>query len=98
LNCDIVVEMFTVKEAVLSPAGTPAAAGEEAGADEAGAEEAGADVAGVEELDELDEVDDEQPAAARASTPATATQPSRGKRLPPALVLPSRTPTPFEIS
>jgi len=56
--------------------GTPAAAGadEDAGADE----EAGADEdAGVDVV----EVDDEQPAAIRAATPATATHPKRERGL-----------------
>jgi len=73
---------------MLSPDGiVPLAAGE--------ADVAGADVAGADELDELDELEDEQPAAAKATTAAAATQPSRGKRLPPSLLLPSRIPTPF---
>src|SRR5215472_6948775 len=77
LNWDIVDAMSTVKELMLSPDGiVPLAAGE--------ADVAGADVAGADELDELDELDeDEQPAAAKATTAAAATQPSRGKRLPP---------------
>jgi len=85
LNCDIVDAMSTVKDSVLSPAGTVALAGDEA--DEADADVAGADVADVDELDELD---DEHPAAARARTAATATQPSRGKRLPPSVLLSTR--------
>jgi len=73
---------------VLSPAGiVPLVVGE--------ADVAGADVAGVDELDELDELDDEQPAAARARTAARATQPGRGKRLPPSFLLPIRIPCPF---
>jgi hypothetical protein len=90
LNCDIVDAMSTVKESVLSPAGTEAlAAGDEA-ADEA--DVAGADVAGVVELVELDE---EHPAAAMARTAAAATQPSRGKRRSPSLLLPTRITYPF---
>ena len=85
--------MSTVKDSVLSPAGIVALP---AGADVAAeADVAGADVAGADELDELDELDDEHPAAARARTAATATQPSRGKRLPPSLVLPTRITYPF---
>ena len=66
--------MSTVKELTLSPDGTVAAAGEDAGADEA---------AGVDEDDEAGGVDedDEQPAAIRAVTAATATQPNRGMGL-----------------
>src|ERR1700683_796125 len=53
----IVDAMSTVKELMLSPAGTVA----DAGADEDAAVETGA----LAELDELDEVDDEQPATVR---------------------------------
>jgi len=75
--------MLTLKELVLSPDGT-AAEPLDAVADDAGGDDAGADVAGVDELDELDGLDeDEQPAAAMATTAAAATQRSRGKRLPP---------------
>jgi hypothetical protein len=77
LNWDIVDAMFTVKELMLSPAGTVAepldvADGEVAGLDEP----AEVDVDGVVEDDELD---DEQPAAAReaATTAVSPTQPSR---------------------
>jgi hypothetical protein len=74
LNLDIVEAMSTEKSLTLT-LGTPAAAGadEEAAAEEAGAEEAGAEEAGADVVD----VDDEQPAAIRAATPATATHPNR---------------------
>jgi hypothetical protein len=81
LNWDIVDAMSTVKELMLRFAGT-AAVPLVAGADED--DVAGADVAGADELDVL--VEDEQPAAAKATTPAAATQRSRGKRLPPSLL------------
>jgi hypothetical protein len=77
LSVDIVDAMSTVKESTLSPDGTPDAAGadEDAGAVEAAGaeEEAGADDDGAVVVD----VDDEQPAAIRAATPATATHPKR---------------------
>jgi hypothetical protein len=89
LNWDIVDAMSTVKELVLSPDGIvlePLAA----------ADEDVADAAGVVALDELDELgEDEQPAAAKAATTATPAQRSRGKRLPPSLLLLIRIPTPF---
>jgi hypothetical protein len=73
LSWDIVDAMSTVKELVLSPAGT-AAEPVVAGADEdGGADEDAAVVAGAVGVDE----DDEQPAAMRAPAPARATQPSR---------------------
>jgi hypothetical protein len=74
LNWDIVDEMSTVKELMLSPAGTAA------GADEAAEEDvaAGAD---VDEDDVVVDEDDEQPAAIKAAAPATATQPRRGRGL-----------------
>jgi hypothetical protein len=77
LNWSIVDAMSTVKELMLSPDGTAAepldvADGEVAGVDEV----ADVDVDGVVEDDELD---DEQPAAAReaAITAVSPTQPSR---------------------
>jgi hypothetical protein len=83
LNWDIVVAMFTVKELMLSPAGTVA---------EPLAAVLDDDVAGVLAADEAgalvdDELDDEQPAAASAtSAAASPTQPSprtpRDLRLP----------------
>jgi hypothetical protein len=69
LNWDIVEEMSTVKELMLSPEGTVAAAALVAGA--ADVDDA-AVVAGAVVVVE----DDEQPAAIRAPTAATATQPS----------------------
>jgi hypothetical protein len=89
--------MSTVKELMPSPAGTVAAADEDAGADVAGADE---------EEDEDEDEFDEQAAAVRARTPARATQPSRGRGLnapwpcerespPPCLLLPSSIPYPF---
>jgi hypothetical protein len=87
LSWDIVDAMSVVKESAVSPAGTPDAAGadEDGGADEAAAdaEEVGADV--------VDD-DDEQPAAIRAATPATATQPKRESGL---FLLPSSIPYTF---
>jgi hypothetical protein len=83
--------MSVVKESTLSPDGTPEAAGEDAVADEAAAdaEEAGdEEEAGVVAVD----VDDEQPAAIRAATPATATQPKRESGL---FLLPSSIPYTF---
>ena len=78
LNWDIVDEMSTVKELMLSPAGTvaepPAAALDEVPA-LAADEDAGAAELAVE--------DDEQPAATMAVTAATATRPSLGRRHPP---------------
>ena len=83
--------MSTVKELVLSPDGIALEPLAAADADDV----AEADVVGVE-LDELDELgEDEQPAAAKATIAATPTQRSRGKRLPPSLLLLSRIPTPF---
>ena len=86
--------MSTVKELTLSPAGTAAAAG----ADEEDEEE--------EEEDDDGDEDDEHAAAIRATTPARATQPSRGRGLnvpwpreredpPPCLLLPNCIPYPF---
>jgi hypothetical protein len=67
LNWDIVDVMSTVKELMPSPAGTVAEADVDGGADvDDGADEDG----GADE-------DDEQPAAIRAATAATATQPNR---------------------
>jgi hypothetical protein len=82
--------MSTVKELVLSPAGIAAAALEAGAAeDDAGAaDDAGADA------DDVDD-DDEQPAATTATTAAAATQPSRGRGLPPCPLLPSCIPYPF---
>jgi hypothetical protein len=65
--------MSTVNELTLSPAGTEA----EAGADPDDED----DDAGVDEDDAVGEDDDEQPAAIRAATAATATQPNRGMGL-----------------
>jgi hypothetical protein len=66
--------MSTEKESTLSPDGTPDAAGDDAAADEAAADaEAAGEDAGADVVD----VDDEQPAAIRAATPATATHPKR---------------------
>jgi hypothetical protein len=62
--------MLTVKEPMLSPAGTDA--------EPELADPVADEVAELDELEELDE--DEQPAAVRARTAAAATQPSRGKR------------------
>jgi len=70
--------MSTVKELTLSPDGTVAEAGAAVADEDAGA-------------DELD-VDDEQPAAIRAATPATATHPHRERGL---FVLPSSIPYTF---
>jgi hypothetical protein len=90
LNWDIVEAMFTVKELMLSPAGTVAepldvADGEVAGADV----DAEVDVDGVVEDVELD---DEQPAAASETSAAVSpTQPSertpRDVRFPCTLVV-----------
>jgi hypothetical protein len=74
--------MSTLKELTLSPAGT------EAGADDEEDDEAGAD----DEEDGVDEEDDEQPAAIRAPTPTTATQPNREMGL---FLLPSSIPYTF---
>jgi hypothetical protein len=79
LSWDIVDAMSVVKELTLSPAGTVAGAEEDDGAVE---------VAGVDEVD----VEDEQPAAIRAATPATATQPNRERGL---FLLPSSIPYTF---
>jgi hypothetical protein len=79
--------MLTVKESMLTVGTVALVVGE--------ADVAGADVAGVVELDELGELDDEHPAAARARTAARATQRSRGRRLPPSFLLPTRIPYPF---
>jgi len=89
--------MSTVKELMPSPAGTVAEP-VVAGLDEDDEDD-------DEEVEEVEE-DDEQPAAIRATTPATATQPSRGMTLnvpgpcerecpPPCLLLPSSIPYPF---
>jgi hypothetical protein len=83
LNWDIVEEMLTVNELMLSPDGTVAEPLDAAGEDDV----AEADVVGVDELDELDELgEDEQPAAAKATIATAAIQCSRGKRLPPSLL------------
>jgi hypothetical protein len=74
LNWDIVDEMSTVKELMLSPDGTVAEP-LVAGLDEVPA--LGEDAADAEVVDE----DDEQPAATMAATAATATQPNRGSDL-----------------
>jgi hypothetical protein len=66
----MVDEMSTVKELTLSPAGTVAEADEDEGADEPDEDDEPAEAGGVDE-------DDEQPAAIRAATAATATQPNR---------------------
>ena len=75
LNWDIVDAMSTVKELMLSPAGTVAEP-LVAGLDEVPAldEDAGV-AAGAVVVDE----DDEQPAATMAVTAATATKPNRGR-------------------
>jgi hypothetical protein len=76
LNWDIVDEMSTEKELMLSPDGTVAEP-LDAGADEAGAapDELAAGAAAFDEVDEL------QAAAARATTAAAiATDPDRRKR------------------
>jgi hypothetical protein len=97
LNWDIVDVMSTVKELMPSPAGTVA--------ELLVAELDEEDVAGADDDEVVDE-DDEQAAAIRATTPATATQPSRGRvlnepgpcereRPPPCLLLPSSIPYPF---
>jgi hypothetical protein len=77
LNWDIVDEMSTVKELMLSPDGTVAEP-LVAGLDEVPA--LGED-AGVDEDAEVVDGDDEQPAATMAATAATATQPNRGRDL-----------------
>jgi hypothetical protein len=72
LSVDIVDAMSTVKELTPSPDGTAAAALDAGAADDeaaAGAEDEGA-------VDDVDDVDDEQPAAIRALPAARATQPS----------------------
>jgi len=74
--------MSTVKELMPSPAGTVAAADEDE--DDEDEED--------DEDDEGDVEDDEQPAAIRAATPATATQPNRGRGL---FLLPSSIPYTF---
>jgi hypothetical protein len=80
LSWDIVDAMSTVKELVLSPAGTVAEP-PVAGLDEVPAlAEAAAD-AEVGEDAEVVDVDDEQPAATMAVTAATATQPNLGRGL-----------------
>jgi hypothetical protein len=79
LNWDIVDEMSTVKELMLSPDGTVAEP-LVAGLDEVPA--LGED-AGVDEDAEVVDGDDEQPAATMAATAATATQPNRGRDLMP---------------
>jgi hypothetical protein len=89
LNLDIVEAMSTEKSLTLT-FGTPAAAGaeEDAGADgDAGAEEDAEDAGAAG-----DDVDDEQPAAIRAATPATATHPNRESGL---FLLPSSIPYTF---
>jgi hypothetical protein len=80
LNWDIVDAMSTVKELMLSPAGTVAEP-LVAGVDEvpALAEDAGA--AGVDEVDEVVDEDEEQPAATMATIAATATKPNLGSGL-----------------
>jgi hypothetical protein len=92
--------MSTVKELMLSPAGTVAAAGldELAAADVEDAALVAGAVLVVEE-------DDEQPAAIRATTAAAATQPNRGLNVPsaregtpPRLLLPSSIPYPFRYN
>jgi hypothetical protein len=91
LNWDIVDAMSTVKELTLRPDGTVADAGtaEDVAADaEADEDAADAEVAGADVVDE----DDEQPAAIRAATPATATQPNRESGL---FLLPSCIPYTF---
>jgi hypothetical protein len=91
VNWDIVDAMLTVKELMLSPAGTvPVAALD----DGAAAEDVGAAA-----LDDgavvVDDVDDEQPAATSPTTATAAAQPSRGRGLPPCPLLPSCIPYPF---
>ena len=88
VNWDIVCPMLTVKELMLSPAGTVAEL--VAGLDEVPAldDDAGV-VAGAVVVDE----DDEQPAATMAVTAATATKPNRGRPLRP--LLSSCIPDPF---
>ena len=78
LNWDIVDAMFTVKELMLSPAGTVA----EPVDDEADvlAEEPTTPTRSTSRRVEDDELDDEQPAAVRATSAAVSpTQPSRRK-------------------
>jgi hypothetical protein len=75
LNWDIVDAMSTVKELMLSPAGTVAEP-LEAGLDEVAAADAGAVVEAEVVVDE-----DEQPAATMATTAATATQANLGSGL-----------------
>jgi hypothetical protein len=102
LNWDIVDEMSTVKELMLSPDGTVAEP-LVAGLDEVPA--LGEDAADAAD-DEVVDGDDEQPAATRAATAATATQPNRGRDLnvpwpcepggrPPRALLSSSIPYPF---
>jgi hypothetical protein len=75
LSSDIVDAMFTVKELMLSPAGTVAEP-LDAGVDEL----AEADPVEAGALDELDELDDEHPATVMPTTAAVSpTQPSRRK-------------------
>jgi hypothetical protein len=99
LNWDIVDEMSTVKELMLSPDGTVAEP-LVAGLDEVPA--LGEDAAAAEVVDE----DDEQPATTMAATAATATQPNLGRGLnvpwpcerechPPCPLLPRSIPYPF---
>jgi hypothetical protein len=77
LNWDIVDAMPTVKELMLSPAGTVAEL-VVAGLDEVTAlAEGDEDAGGAEVVD----VDDEQPAATMAAIAATATQPNLGRDL-----------------
>jgi hypothetical protein len=87
LNWDIVEAMSTVKELIPRPAGIAAAADEDAGAG-ADEEAGGADEDAAGGVDE----DDEQPAAIRAATAATATHPNREKGL---FLLPSSIPNTF---
>jgi hypothetical protein len=76
LNWDIVDAMSTVKELMLSPAGTVAEP-LVAGLDEVPAlTEAAGDAGGVEVVDE-----DEQPATTMAAIAATATHPNLGRDL-----------------
>jgi hypothetical protein len=77
LSWDIVDAMSTVKELVLSPAGTVAELLVAALVAGAAAVEDAAVVAGAVVVVE----DDEQPAAMTAATVARATQPSRGRAL-----------------
>jgi hypothetical protein len=105
LSWDIVDAMSTVKELVLSPAGTEAEP-LVAGLDEVPAlAEAAADAEVDEDAEVVDE-DDEQPAATMAAAAATATKPNLGsglnvpwpcerERHPPCPLLPRSIPYPF---